>query len=257
MSVSVHHAAAIGFAQSAGRYASGRPDYPTALDGWLRDTLGVRPDTRVLDLGAGTGKFTRSLAATGATVMAVEPVEAMRAQMQAGLPDVRIYAGTADAIPLADASLDVVVCAQAFHWFATPAALDEIHRVLRPGGRLGLVWNVREDSLDWVAEISRLINPLEGDTPRYRSGAWRTVFPHPGFGPLDLHTLAHCHHGPAEQVIIDRFLSVSFIAALPDAQREAVSEALRRLIATHPDLRERETIDFPYRTEAWHCVRTD
>ena len=90
-----------------------------------------------LDVGAGTGKFTTLLATTGATVVGVEPVDAMRAKIDAlQLPTVRAVAGTAQAIPLPSGKLDAVVCAQAFHWFATREALDEFHRVLRPGGRL-------------------------------------------------------------------------------------------------------------------------
>ncbi len=120
-----------------------------------------------MDLGAGTGKFTRLLARTGARVVAVEPVDAMRAQLAEALPQVQALAGSAQSIPLANGFADALVCAQAFHWFATVEALEEMRRVLTAEGRLGLVWNVRDESLDWVAEITRIITPYEGDAPRF------------------------------------------------------------------------------------------
>jgi SAM-dependent methyltransferase len=180
----------------------------------------------------------------------------MRAQIEAQrLPGVRAVAGTAQAIPLQDGALDAVVCAQAFHWFAGREALDEFHRVLRPGGRLGLVWNVRDESVDWVAALTAIITPFEGDAPRFHKGDWRRPFPHPGFGALVETRLPHEHVGPPQQVIVDRFLSVSFIAALPDAPRAQVRAQLEALVATHPALRGREAVRFPYTTLAFHCKR--
>ncbi len=159
--MSIHHAAEGYDTQAtADTYARGRPDYPAALDAWLRDTLGLHTGSTVLDLGAGTGKFTPRLLATGARVVAVEPVQAMRDKLHATYGHVQVLDGRADAIPLPDASLDVVVCAQSFHWFATPDALAEIRRVLKPGGRLGLVWNMRDNSVPWVARLDALVNQL-------------------------------------------------------------------------------------------------
>jgi SAM-dependent methyltransferase len=163
-------------------------------------------------------------------------------------------------MPLETASADAVVCAQAFHWFASRAALAEIHRVLKPGGRLGLVWNVRDESVDWVAAITAIITPYEGDAPRFHKGDWRRPFldQHPSaraFGDFEVASFAHTHVGPADEVIIDRFLSVSFIAAQPAAERAIVERRLRDLVATHPALRGRNVVTFPYRTEAYACHR--
>ncbi|WP_439814784.1 class I SAM-dependent methyltransferase [Zavarzinia sp. CC-PAN008] len=141
----IHTEAARGFQQGAEAYARGRPGYPAEADVWLTCDLGLGPGSTVVELGAGTGKFTTRLVATGATVIAVEPVAAMRAQLAASAPAARILDGTAEAIPLPDASANVVVCAQSFHWFATPVAVAEIARVLKPGGQLGLIWNTRDD----------------------------------------------------------------------------------------------------------------
>ena len=255
MSDSVHAAARQGFEKQAAAYARGRPDYPGALGGWLRDALGLGPGRVVADVGAGTGKFTPLLAATGADVIAVEPVDAMRAQITATQPAVRALPGTADALPLADAALDAIVCAQAFHWFATRAALDEFARVLKPGGRLGLVWNVRDESVDWVAELTRIVTPHEGDAPRFHKGSWRQAFPHPAFGPLHESVFEYVHEGPPQQVIVDRFMSVSFIAALPADEQAGVRAQIEDLIATHPALRGREMLRFPYHTRAFVAVR--
>lgn len=252
----LHPAAQQGFEKEAQAYARGRPDYPQALSDWLQSPVGAGPGRQVADVGAGTGKFTALLARTGAQVTAVEPVDAMRAQIAAlQLDGVRALPGTAQALPFADGALDAVVCAQAFHWFASREALDEFHRVLRPGGRLALVWNVRDESVDWVAALTAIITPHEGDAPRFHKGDWRHAFPHPGFGPLLEERFAHAHAGPPQQVIVDRFMSVSFIAALPEVQRDAVRRDIETLVATHPALRGRDTVRFPYTTLAFHCVR--
>jgi SAM-dependent methyltransferase len=256
----VHGAAQRGFSAEAQTYARGRPEYPVAILPWLGGEIGVSRGKVVVDLGAGTGKFTRLLQQSGAEVIAVEPVAAMRAQLTEKLPAVRTYAGTAEAIPLASASADALVCAQAFHWFATEAALGEIHRVLRPGGKLGLVWNVRDEAVDWVAAITAIITPYEGDAPRFYKGDWRKPFiagTSTGgyFTDPQMTSFPHEHVGSAREVILDRFLSVSFIAALPASEKSQVEEQLQALVASHPALRGRDTITFPYRTEAYCCNR--
>jgi len=172
----VHTSAQQGFSTQAVTYAQGRPDYPRQLTGWLAETLRIDAQSNVIDPGAGTGKFTRLLSTLAPTLTAVEPVAAMGAQLTKLLPAVRLVNGTAESIPLPAASADAVVCAQAFHWFSTEAALAEIHRVLKPDGRLGLVWNVRDESVDWVAAITDIITPYEGDTPRFHTGRWREAF---------------------------------------------------------------------------------
>lgn len=251
----IHHAAAQGFSTQADTYARGRPDYPAELGNWLRGTLGLAPGKTVVDLGAGTGKFTSLLVPSGASVVAVEPVDAMRAQLAAKLPDVRALPGSAESMPLPDASVDAVVCAQAFHWFANTAAMREIHRVLKPGGRLGLIWNVRDESVPWVAQLTEIMTPYEGDAPRFYKGDWKKVFPAEGFGPLGLTRFPYTHTGAPEQVIVDRVMSVSFIASLPQPEQDDVRARLHAVIASAPALQGRDEVSFPYSTEAYCCER--
>ncbi|HEY0200712.1 MAG TPA: class I SAM-dependent methyltransferase [Burkholderiaceae bacterium] len=258
MTIPIHTAAQQGFMKEAQTYARGRPDYPAGLAGWLQATLGLAPGRTVVDVGAGTGKFTALLARTGASVVAVEPVDAMRAQLAQRLPQVQTLAGSAQALPMADESADAIVCAQAFHWFASADALQEFHRVLRPGTRLGLVWNVRDESVDWVARLTHIVTPYEGDAPRFHKGDWRQPFDSASnrwFGPLTQTRWSHAHTGTPQEVIVDRFMSVSFIAALPPADSAQVRAQIEHLIATHPDLRGRTEVSFPYTTLVFSAER--
>jgi SAM-dependent methyltransferase len=251
----IHHAAAAGYASAADRYAQGRPEYPEALDRWLVEVVGLGPASRVIDLGAGTGKFLPRLSSTGARVTAVEPVAAMRSTLCARFPDAVVVDGTAESLPFDDASFDAVVCAQSFHWFATARAVAEIARVLKPGGTLALVWNVRDESVPWVARMTAILAPYVGDAPRHQSGAWKQPFPAPAFEPLACARFPHAHAGTVDDVLIARVMSVSFVAALPAAERATIEGELRRLVADEPTLAGRDTIVFPYVTEAYHARR--
>src|SRR5579872_3648760 len=146
----VFEARRLSFGAAAGLYERARPSYPPEAVGWM---LGEQP-VRVVDLGAGTGKFTRVVAALGHEVIAVEPDPRMRELLAERTSGVTVLAGSAEAIPLSDTSVDAVVAAQSFHWFDTGEARAEIARVLRPGGVLAPIWNVRDDSVPWVAELS-------------------------------------------------------------------------------------------------------
>jgi SAM-dependent methyltransferase len=247
----IHTSAATGFAAKADRYVRGRPDYPEDIIPWLQNRLGLKEGKIALDLGAGTGKFTAYLVKTGARVTAVEPVQQMREQLRLKLPDIDVRDGTAVSIPLPDASVDAVTCAQAFHWFATRQALTEICRVLKPGGKLGLIWNMRDETVDWIAKLTHIITPYEGDTPRFAKSTWREAFPFDGLSVLQEDRFPHHHTGSPEDVIIDRIRSTSFIAALPADEEAKVVAQLRALIATTPTLAGKDVVSVPYTTAAF------
>jgi SAM-dependent methyltransferase len=253
--IKINSAAAQGFQAGTEAYERGRPDFPAETVEFLIHSLNITKDSHVLDLAAGTGKLTRRLVPTGAKLTAVEPVEGMRRKFSTLLPGVEILEGTAEAIPLADGQVDAVVVAQAFHWFNGPRALEEIHRVLKPGGRLGLVWNVRDESVDWIGQLSRIINAHEEDTPRYKTFEWKKAFENtPLFTPLENRSFRQIQIGDVEMVV-DRAVSVSFIAALPEAARQKVVQEVKNLLSTHLQTRGREEFEISYGTEVYGCSR--
>ncbi len=250
--IEIHRAARSGFSKASSAYVSGRPGYPKKIDRWLRDTLGMAANKLVVDLAAGTGKFTAHLVRTGADVIAVEPVQPMLDELRRSCPSVCARQGSATRIPLDDACADAVFCAQAFHWFASAETLTEIKRVLKPGGMLGLIWNIRDETVDWVAALSRIMMPYQEGTPRFHEGRWRRVFPADGFAELQEVEFDHAHRGHFDRVVVDRIMSVSFIAALSLSKRQEVERQIRRLVNLHADLSDQTDVTFPYRTlAAW------
>lgn len=249
------HDAARAFGQAADEYERGRPSYPPEAVACLVDALAIGAGRTVLDLAAGTGKLTRLLAGGDATVVAVEPSDGMRRRLEASAPGVEALAGTAEAIPLADGSVDAVTVAQAFHWFDGDAALAEIHRVLADGGALGLVWNGRDESVAWLGRLGALMEPYRGDAPGYRSDTWRDAFERTRlFTSLEHRAFRFVHELDPDGVVA-RVTSVSFIAALPDDERAAVAERVRALLAEDPETRGRAVLAVPYRTDVFWCER--
>ncbi|HEY2072314.1 MAG TPA: methyltransferase domain-containing protein [Gaiellaceae bacterium] len=230
------HPATHGFELAADAYERGRPDYPAAAIDFLVERLGLRPGRTVLDLAAGTGKLTRLLVPSGAEVIAVEPI----AEMRAKIADARVLEGTAESIPLADASVDAVTVAQAFHWFRPDEALREIHRVLRPGGGLALVWNVRDERNALQAAASDIMRPIEEDVPRRHRRDWAEII-----GATETVTFDH-EQLVDEDAFVSRFTSVSFVAAAPPDVRAKVEAQLRALVRDVG-----KPIRLPYVTEVY------
>jgi SAM-dependent methyltransferase len=198
----------------------------------------------VADLAAGTGKLTRRLLESGARVIAVEPLAEMRTVLAQQAPAAEILAGSAEAIPLPDSSLDALTVAQAFHWFEAERALAEIARVLRPGGSLALVWNVRDLADEFQQQIDLLLAPHRGSTPSQHDRRWRDALARsPSFGREQLSSFDWSQAYTAAE-LVERVGSVSFVAALAPPEREALLEEVRMLGAVTP-----EPFPFRYRTE--------
>ncbi|HET9851035.1 MAG TPA: methyltransferase domain-containing protein [Candidatus Limnocylindrales bacterium] len=218
--------------------------------------LGFGSGSRVVDLGAGTGKLTRQLVATGADVVAVEPIPEMRAHIEKALPRVEALTGTAEDLPLANHSVDAVLVAQAFHWFDALRAMSEIRRVLKPGGGLGLIWQARDASVPWVARLNEIIDAADDGHPRFRTGEWREAFDNTAlFEPLQEATLASVQNASPDE-IVDRVASISYIAAMRDEDREQVLADVRHLLATDPATATLDRIDLPHVVHVyWTRVR--
>ena len=197
--------------------------------------LRLGPARTVVDVGAGTGKLTRALLPSGAELIAVEPVAAMRNVLERELPIARALDGTAESLPLPNAAADAIVVGQAFHWFDAPAALREFHRVLRPGGRLGLVWNLRDRRQALQRAIDEITEPLRGDTPAQWGDKWREAPELGGLFSSEAELKVPFELELDANTFLDRIASISFIAALDDARREGVMERVRTLAAGHPE----------------------
>jgi ubiquinone/menaquinone biosynthesis C-methylase UbiE len=214
--------------------------------------LEIGPGSKVLDLAAGTGKLTRQLVPSGAELVAVEPVAGMRAKLAETVPGVPALEGTAEEIPLGDASVDAVFCAQAFHWFDAERALEEIHRVLRPGGALALVWNVRDETVEWERRLSKLMKRHQSSPPRKRWGRWRKAFKRTKlFTPLEERRFSHQQEGDIETMLA-RVASISFVSALPDEERAEFLGKVRELVEPHGS-----PLVMHYKTEVYLCRRRD
>jgi SAM-dependent methyltransferase len=253
------HPAVRGFDRAADAYERARPGYPAEAVRFLGRALGLRRGRTVVELGSGTGKFTRALAPLGAARVAVEPTAGMRAVFERTVPDVPLLDGTAEAIPLFDGFADAVVAAQAFHWFRPWPAVREIARVLRPGGGVGLVWNTRDESVDWSRRMSEIFDRYGWATPRTKHRRWRSAFDdvRSPFLPIRQRTFRHFQSG-SPAMFVDRVLSVSVIAVQPPAERRRIAEEFREVLRRDPLTRGRRTLTLPYRTEVyWTKLRPE
>jgi SAM-dependent methyltransferase len=238
--LTIHPRAAIGFASAADIYERARPSYPQDAIDWLVAHTELGPGRTVVDLGAGTGKLTRLLLPTGARVIAVEPIPEMRAHIEGA----EVLDGTAEAIPLPDASADVVTVAQALHWFDQDRALPEIHRVLREAGRLVLVWNMRDLDNPVQRGVEDLISPLRLDVPGQFAGEWREPLERsPLFGPATVREFGYEQRFTTDD-LCDRVASTSFVATLSALDREELLVRVRALTYGVE-----EPFGFPYKTE--------
>jgi SAM-dependent methyltransferase len=227
------------FGSAATAYALGRPTYPLDALRWIMPAGA----SRVLDLAAGTGKLTERLIEMRLDVVAVEPLAEMRAEIPAGAD---VLDGSAEQIPIADGSVDALLVWQAYHWFEPARALPEMHRVLRPGGRIGLLWNMLDDSDDWVRALADVIDAEE------RASLISTE-PRPviasvsGFTDAQRRLFPHTLRYDAER--LEAFIvSRSQAILMPDEERR---EMLRRVRELAPA----DECDLPFVCETWRSDR--
>lgn len=233
------------FGAAADAYERGRPGYPADVVDRL-----VPEDARlVVDVGAGTGKFTRTLLGHAFEVVAVEPDAAMRSRLTTALPDVRALDGSGEAIPLEDASADVVTFAQAWHWVDPERGAAEVARVLRPGGVLGLVWNVRDEDRPWSARLGALLKQPESRVMDYGAPVVGAPFTDGGYEHF------RWVHEQERAAFLDMVASRSYVIVRPAAERRALLDAVQRLLDQDPDTADRDTIPVAYTTHVHRYLR--
>jgi ubiquinone/menaquinone biosynthesis C-methylase UbiE len=233
------------FGRVADVYDRTRPGYPAAAVEWV---VGGRPPRRVLDLGAGTGKLTATLVAAGHDVVAVEPLPQMLAILRTAVPQADARTGRAEAIPLPDADVDVVVAAQAFHWFDHETAVPEVARVLRPGGQLGLAWNLRDEATPWVAELSRVIGSVDASlaevTPSLQAARSR-------FEAFETAHFAHVQRLDREE-LLGLVRSRSYVAVRPVREQDEICARVAELFERFA---ESGALTMPYVTHCFRAIR--
>lgn len=226
------------FGAAAVAYAEHRPDYADAAVRWA---LEGAPGRRVLDLGAGTGKLTAGLLALGAEVTAVEPDAEMLAELRRALPEVSALRGGAEAIPLADGSVDAVLAGNAMHWFDFDVAGPEIARVLAPGGVLAGLWNTLDDRVEWVAGLAR-VSGSAAIGPRDTPASWRAEaagmhLPRSGAARFGSPEQAEFPHGQRRtaQSLVATLATRAGVLVMPEEEREAMLGRIRDYLANRPE----------------------
>lgn len=241
----LQHPESRGFELVADLYERARPGYPPEAVRWTAERLDLRSGRTVLDLGAGTGKLTRALVETGADVLAVEPGDAMRAELERVLPDVRALRGSAESMPLPDGRVDAITVGQAFHWFRFDEALPELHRVLRPGGGVALIWNGRDQDSPLQSEIKELLQPFVPSERAVAPHTSRHLAESPLFHSFEQGTFRFVQELDADG-LVGRIASISFVAGATAEQRAELERKLRELAA-----RSGGVVAFPYVTDVY------
>ncbi|MDT0156635.1 class I SAM-dependent methyltransferase [Microbacterium sp. ARD32] len=247
-------ARATSFGAEADSYEAARPDYPFEAVAWMLERLphGAR---RVADVGAGTGKLTRVIAdAPDAEVVAIDPDAGMLAKLRETVPGVPTFVGTAEALPLPDASVDAVVLGQAWHWVDPAAASAEIGRVVRPGGTLGLIWNIRDEREEWVRRLTRIMHssPAENMVNGPTSRGPRIAEP---FEDVQIERWEWLR--PMTRAQVHRMAdSRSYLITAPAQERADIHAGMDELF-DELGVQDEQTIDLPYVTHAFRARRHD
>jgi len=245
--MATHDELAGSFGSATEAYEAGRPSYPDAAVEWMLEPAGPRP--RVADVGAGTGKLTRAVQRTGAHVIAVEPDAAMLDVLRESVPGVETLVGRAERMNLPDESLDAVVLGQAWHWVDVAAASSEVARVLKPGGVLGLVWNIRDDSVTWVRRLGDIMKGshaeelLTGEGPRVAAP----------FGELE-HESWRWSRRMRRDEILAMVHSRSYVITAPPEEKARIDAEVGALL-DQVGANAENTVERAYVTHAFRVVR--
>jgi len=235
------------FGSAAEAYEAGRPSYPAEAVRWMLEPAGPRP--RVADVGAGTGKLTREVLRTGADVIAVEPDAAMLDALRGAVPGVETLVGRAERMNLPDESLDAVVLGQAWHWVDVPAASAEVGRVLKPGGVLGLVWNIRDGSTPWVRRLGEIIGGSHAEELFVGEGP-RVAAP---FGALERESWRWSRRMDRDEILA-MVRSRSSVITASEWERARIDREVGALLDEVGAVAG-TTVELPYATHAFRCVR--
>ena len=245
------------FGDAAQEYERGRPGYPAEAIEWLARALDLGPSSVVIDLAAGTGKLTRELVGRFKRVLAVEPLAEMREQLSQQVAGAEALEGSAEEMPVESASADAVLVAQAFHWFDGRRALDEIARVLTPGGGLGLLWNTtpwERRETPWFALVDDVLERSRADLStlhRHASGRWRRAFDgQRRFASLDELNFDNTRRMTAAE-FLDGLASRSYVATLAADDRAAVIAEVAALLDRADAPVEDELVIVPMRTATY------
>lgn len=240
------------FGAAAGAYEAGRPGYPAEAVEWMlqpvRSADGIRP-LRVADVGAGTGKLTRVVIEAGDEAVAIEPDAGMLAVLHEAVPGVPTFVGTAESLPLPDAAVDAVVLGQAWHWVDPDRASVEIGRVLRHGGVLGLIWNLRDERIDWVARMTGIMHGSNAER-MIAEGGVRVNEP---FGELEKETW-RWSRTMTRQTLLDMARSRSYVITADPEDRARIEDGLAALFDEIGAVGDAE-IELPYVTTAYRAIR--
>jgi SAM-dependent methyltransferase len=238
------------FDDVAAAYEHGRPRYEPHVVAAIAAAAG---GSRVLDVGAGTGRMSAPLLQAGVDVVAVEPLDGMRAILARWIGAERALAGRAEQLPLDDASVDGAVCCDAWHWFDGARAADELHRVVRPGGGVVVCvthprWHAGDDPPAWWPEVGEIYDALPKTDHPYLSGSQRPdgLEGHPGFGSMEVRDVPFVHATDRERILA-HYASMSFVASLSPARRTEVLGAFEDVLVRHGV----DRVDIPYRAELW------
>lgn len=238
-----HPVAVSGFSSDPWRYERGRPGYPPDAVRFMLENVPHGADDLILDIGAGTGKLTRALASTQATVVAVDPVEAMVRLVPEFAPSAHLVVGVAESLPVASRSASAITVAQAFHWFDAEQAWTEFARVLRPRGAVALVWNARLREVEWVDRIWSLMDRIEKTAPWRNHDRPDRFPPHPAFTDVERTSFRHSVE-MSEEDVIARVMSVSHVAVLPAADRADLEREVSAILAEND-----RPLEITYRTD--------